>query len=118
MSDVSTEIKMTTLDCSDPRAEATFWSELLGWEVAAAEDEYAMLVPPGGGAALGFGAVPDYSRRPGPTSAAASSSTSTWAAATWRRRNDERSSWARRCPTTSPATRGGCCWIRPGTRSA
>ena len=51
---------MTTLDCSDPRAEATFWSELLGWEVAAAEDEYAMLVPPGGGAALGFGAVPDY----------------------------------------------------------
>lgn len=55
-----TELKMTTLDCADPRAEATFWSSLLGFEVVAAEDEYAMLVPPGGGPAIGFGAVPGY----------------------------------------------------------
>lgn len=57
---LTTEIKMTTLDCADPRAEAAFWSALLGWDVVAVEDEYAMLVPPGGGPALGFGAVPDY----------------------------------------------------------
>ena len=31
---------------ADPRAEAAFWSELLGWEIAAVEDEYAMLKGP------------------------------------------------------------------------
>ena len=56
----TTALKMTTLDCADPRAEATFWSELLGWQVAAAEDEYAMVVPPDGGPALGFGRVEGY----------------------------------------------------------
>ena len=52
------ELKMTTLDCADPRAEAAFWSELLGWEVAHMQEEYAMLAGPTG--ALGFGQVPDY----------------------------------------------------------
>lgn len=52
-------LAMVTLDCDDPRAEAAFWSELLGWEILAAEDEYAMLK--GVGSALGFGKVPDYS---------------------------------------------------------
>ena len=61
---MTTQLKMTTLDCSDPRAEAAFWSELLGWQVAAAEDEYAMVVPPDGGPALGFGRVEDH-QRPG-----------------------------------------------------
>src|SRR5690242_3604317 len=56
----TTSLKMTTLDCADPRAEAAFWSELLGWQVAAAEDEYAMLLPPDGGPALGFGRVEGY----------------------------------------------------------
>ena len=54
---MSTELKMTTLDCADARAEAEFWSQLLGWEIVAAEEEYAMVTPPGGGAALGFGRV-------------------------------------------------------------
>ena len=55
-----TSLKMTNLDCADPRAEAAFWSELLGWSVLAAEDEYAMLAPSGGGPALGFGRVEGY----------------------------------------------------------
>jgi len=57
---MTTQLKMTTLDCADPRAEAAFWSALLGWDVAAAEDEYAMLVPTDGGPALGFGRVEAY----------------------------------------------------------
>ncbi|SER34272.1 VOC family protein [Microlunatus flavus] len=59
---MTTQVKMTSIDCDDPRAEATFWSGLLGWQVAAAEDEYAMLLPPDGGPALGFGRVEDYER--------------------------------------------------------
>jgi catechol 2,3-dioxygenase-like lactoylglutathione lyase family enzyme len=51
-------LAMVTLDCADPRAEAAFWSALLGWDVAAVEDEYAMLTGPS--SALGFGLVPDY----------------------------------------------------------
>ena len=58
MTDVKAELKMTTLDCADVRAEATFWSELLGWEVAVVQDEYAMLTGPS--SALGFGQVPGY----------------------------------------------------------
>ena len=57
---MTTRLKMTTLDCADPRAEAAFWSGLLGWDVVAAEDEYAMLVPSGGGPALGFGRIEGY----------------------------------------------------------
>ncbi|AKU15257.1 VOC family protein [Luteipulveratus mongoliensis] len=52
------ELKMTTLDCADVKTEATFWAELLGWEVAHLQDEYAMLTGPS--SALGFGLVPDY----------------------------------------------------------
>ena len=53
-------LKMVTLDCADPRALATFWSELLGWEVAHVQDEYAMLTGPDGAPALGFGQVADH----------------------------------------------------------
>lgn len=59
---MTTEVKMTSIDCDDPRAEAAFWSGLLGWQVVAVEDEYAMLVPPDGGPALGFGRVEDFAR--------------------------------------------------------
>jgi len=52
-------LKMLTLDCADPRRDARFWSELLGWDVAHAEDDYAMLTSPQG-MALGFGRVADY----------------------------------------------------------
>lgn len=51
------QLRMTTLDCADVRAEATFWSGLLGWEVVHLQDEYAMLADPAGGPALGFGRV-------------------------------------------------------------
>jgi predicted enzyme related to lactoylglutathione lyase len=56
-------LKMVTLDCADPRAMASFWSELLGWTVAHEQDEYAMVVAPEGGPggpALGFGQVEGY----------------------------------------------------------
>jgi catechol 2,3-dioxygenase-like lactoylglutathione lyase family enzyme len=52
-------IGMLNLDCPDPRIEAAFWSELLGWDVVLVEDEYAMLKGTDG-ALLGFGKVPDY----------------------------------------------------------
>lgn len=55
----SVSLGMLTLDCPDPRAEAAFWSALLGWEVAMVEDEYAMLKSPES-VLLGFGKVPDY----------------------------------------------------------
>ncbi|GAA4682119.1 VOC family protein [Nocardioides nanhaiensis] len=56
-------LKMTSFDCRDPRAAAAFWAALLGWQVAVAEDEYAMVVPgveEPVGAALGFGRVADH----------------------------------------------------------
>ena len=55
------QLKMTTVDCADPRAEAAFWAALLGWEVAHAQDEYAMVADPSAGQpALGFGRVAGY----------------------------------------------------------
>jgi predicted enzyme related to lactoylglutathione lyase len=52
-------LKMLTLDSSDARRDAQFWSAVLGWEIAHEQDEYAMLSGPGG-MAIGFGVVPDY----------------------------------------------------------
>lgn len=52
-------LKMVTLDSSDARRDARFWAEVLGWEVAHEQDEYAMLKGPEG-AALGFGTVADH----------------------------------------------------------
>jgi predicted enzyme related to lactoylglutathione lyase len=52
-------LKMFTLDSSDARRDARFWSEVLGWEVAHEQDEYAMLTSPAG-IALGFGTVADH----------------------------------------------------------
>lgn len=66
---------MVTLDCADSQASATFWSGLLGWAVAHAETDYAMLTGPSH--ALGSGGWRTTSRQPGRTSTAASSSTST-----------------------------------------
>lgn len=51
-------LAMVTLDCADAEAAAAFWSEVLGWEVAASGDGYAMLTGPDH--AVGFGSVPDY----------------------------------------------------------
>lgn len=52
-------LKMLTLDSSDARRDADFWSGVLGWEVAHVQDEYAMLAGPGG-MALGLGTLPDH----------------------------------------------------------
>jgi predicted enzyme related to lactoylglutathione lyase len=51
--------KMITLDSSDARRDAKFWSGVLGWHIAHEQDEYAMLTGPGG-LALGFGTIADY----------------------------------------------------------
>ena len=40
-------------------ALATFYHELLGWEITHSQDEYAMISPPAG-APIGFGKVEDY----------------------------------------------------------
>lgn len=58
MSSSQARLAMITLDCADPEASARFWSGLLGWEVAHAEQEYAMLTGPSH--ALGFGRVEGY----------------------------------------------------------
>ena len=52
-------LKMVTLDSSDARRDARFWSGVLGWEVAHEQDEYAMLTGPGG-VALGLGTLADH----------------------------------------------------------
>lgn len=51
-------LAMITLDCADPAASGAFWSALLGWQVAASSEDYAMLTGPSH--ALGFGRVEDY----------------------------------------------------------
>lgn len=51
-------LKMLTLDSSDASRDATFWSAVLGWDVAAEGDGYAMLTGPDH--ALGFGTIPDH----------------------------------------------------------
>ena len=56
-------LKMLTLDSSDARRDARFWSAVLGWEVASEQDEYAMLTGPGG-LALGFGTL-EHHEAPG-----------------------------------------------------
>lgn len=51
-------LKMLTLDSADAERDVAFWSAVLGWEVAASGEGYAMLAGPDH--ALGFGTVPDY----------------------------------------------------------
>ena len=51
-------LAMVTIDCADAGAAAQFWSGLLGWEIVASGEGYAMLS--GAGHTVGFGSVPDY----------------------------------------------------------
>ena len=51
-------LAMITLDCRDAEASGRFWSAVLGWEVTASGDGYAMLKGPAH--ALGFGTVADH----------------------------------------------------------
>ena len=60
MADTTARIAMVTLDCAEVKPSADFWSALLGWEVAASSDDYAMLTGPDGGPALGLGRLDDF----------------------------------------------------------
>ena len=60
MPEKTARIAMVTLDCAEVKPSADFWSALLGWEVAASTDDYAMLTGPDGGPALGLGRTDDY----------------------------------------------------------
>ena len=51
-------LAMITLDSPDPEDSARFWSAILGWDIAHAEHDYAMLTGPSH--ALGFGRVEGY----------------------------------------------------------
>ena len=53
-------IAMVTLDVAEVKPSVDFWSALLGWEVAASTDDYAMLTGPEGSPALGLGRVDDH----------------------------------------------------------
>ncbi|MGV9710475.1 VOC family protein [Gordonia sp. NPDC003424] len=53
------ELAMVSLDCADAAVAAEFWSSVLGWEIVASGEGYAMLKG-SEGAAIGFGSVPDY----------------------------------------------------------
>ena len=53
-------IAMVTLDVAEVQPSADFWSALLGWEVAASSDDYAMLTGPDGSPALGLGRIEDH----------------------------------------------------------
>lgn len=66
MSETTARLAMVSIDCADAAAEAAFWSEFLGWQVAMQGDGYAMLVDPAGGASLGFGDVEGYQPPPWP----------------------------------------------------
>src|SRR4029079_8001310 len=59
-----TTLAMINIDGPDPRAQAAFYGELLGWRVVHAEDEYAMIS--GEGAPIGFGRVPGWGAPPSP----------------------------------------------------
>lgn len=53
------ELKMITLDCAEAGPMSAFWSELLGWEVTASGDGYAMITGPSG-VSIGIGEVEGY----------------------------------------------------------
>ena len=109
---------MVSLDCADPKAEADFWSAVLGWDRAYEAESYAMLKG-GAGAAIGFGKVDDYQPPAWPNPQGTKQFHFDLGSTTSPRPSAAASSWGPRCPTTSPARNaGGCCSTRPATRSA
>jgi len=52
------DLIMVNLDSPDPRAHAEFYHRLLGWEITASADEYAMISD--GRSSIGFGLVEGY----------------------------------------------------------
>jgi predicted enzyme related to lactoylglutathione lyase len=61
-------LAMINLDCAEPPALATFYSQLLGWDVTHSEADYAMVGD--GSVNIGFGKVPGYQAPGWPTEAA------------------------------------------------
>lgn len=59
------------LDAPDGPALARFYAELLGWEVAKTEPNYAAVAPPGGVAYLGFQTSEGYRQPHWPNTAGA-----------------------------------------------
>ena len=51
-------LAMVNLDCTEPAALADFYARVLGWDVLASQDEYAMISD--GSTSIGFGRVPGY----------------------------------------------------------
>jgi predicted enzyme related to lactoylglutathione lyase len=58
-------LAMVNLDCRDPRALAEFYHEVLGWEIAHAQDEYAMITDENG-TSIGFGQIEGFTPPPWP----------------------------------------------------
>jgi predicted enzyme related to lactoylglutathione lyase len=52
-------LAMVTLDAEDPAALATFYAQVLGWDVLHSEGDYAMIGD--GTVNIGFGRLPGYS---------------------------------------------------------
>jgi predicted enzyme related to lactoylglutathione lyase len=52
-------LAMINLDAVHPAELATFYSQVLGWDVLHSQDEYAMIGD--GSTSIGFGQVPGYS---------------------------------------------------------
>ncbi|GAB1641983.1 VOC family protein [Krasilnikovia sp. MM14-A1259] len=51
-------LAMINLDAADPAALASFYAQLLGWEVVHSADDYAMISD--GTTSIGWGRVPGY----------------------------------------------------------
>ena len=61
-------LAMINFDAADPAGLASFYSQVLGWEITHSEGDYAMLSD--GSTSIGFGRVPGYSAPGWPDEAA------------------------------------------------
>jgi len=57
---VSARVHAVVLDCPDPMALATFYSELSGWPIAYADDEWVTVRAEAGGFGLAFQLAPNH----------------------------------------------------------
>ena len=110
-------LKMLTLDSSDARRDARFWSAVLGWDVASEQDEYAMLTGPGG-LALGFGTLEDHEAPGWPNEHGTKQFHLDLAVDDLDEGVAACVGWGRPSRTSSRARRGACCSTRAATPSA
>ena len=61
-------LAMINFDAADPAGLASFYSQVLGWEITHSEGDYAMISD--GSTSIGFGRVPGYSAPGWPDEAA------------------------------------------------